>query len=94
MKGSKTPTICLQCMRANLPPLKANMMADMVEVARTRPDLTYPEIAKAFGVSPQTVHNNCKRAGLVRGRGYWSAARCRAIAEGIARAKAEEKSDR
>jgi DNA-binding CsgD family transcriptional regulator len=64
------PSICLQCGRANLPALKINMCADIVQAIRSRPDLTYSEIAAAFHVTAQTVKNYARRAGIFRGKGY------------------------
>ncbi len=63
-----TPTVCPSCGVA-LPPRKLNMSADIANVARQRPDLSYREIALSYQVSERTVKRYSKRGGVIRKRG-------------------------
>ena len=68
-KDRQFPTICTQCGRNNLPPFKRNMMGDIATAIHQRPDLTYAEIAEAYGVTERTVKRYAQRAGIRRPRG-------------------------
>lgn len=47
-------------------------MSVVAEVVHKRPDLSYREIGKAFGIGQNTVLRYANRAGVGRGRsGFW-----------------------
>ena len=63
-----TPILCPKCGVA-LPAKKINLCAAIADVVRTRPDLSYGEIAASFGICSRTVKRYAKRAGIKRKRG-------------------------
>jgi hypothetical protein len=65
MSRFDTPEVCPHC-GVVLPPKKLNLSAEIVGVIRTRPDLSYREIAEAYHVAKITVVRYAKRAGIRR----------------------------
>jgi len=65
---NNTPAVCSICAKNRLPDGKINQCADVVDVIKKRPDLTYAQIAEAFGLHLRTVKKYAKRAGIKRHR--------------------------
>jgi len=73
MSQHDKPEICPFC-QATLPERKLNMCGIVVQTVRSRPDLSYAEIAKIYHIERTTVWRYAKRAGIRRRKGRKQAA--------------------
>jgi hypothetical protein len=66
MGNQDKPTVCTFCGMARLEEFKLNLSSYLANIIKARPDQTYKEIGKAFGVSERTIQRYAKRAGIER----------------------------